>query len=61
MSDAAMDALAAAETRDKAGLLRIGDQVVMSCEGCHDAFKPSIPSEGMMHEPDYDYLHHLFR
>ena len=60
MTNAAMLALDAARNKDKALLGSTGDVLVASCQGCHDAFKPSIPSEGILHEPDYDYLFHLF-
>ena len=55
-----MLALDAAQRGDKAMLARAGDELVGSCEGCHAAFKPGLPTEGMIHQPDYDYLYHLF-
>jgi len=61
MMDASVLALDAAKSQDKAKLLAAGDPLVESCEGCHVAFKPGIPTEGIMHQPDYDYLYHLFR
>ncbi len=61
MMDAAVQALNAAKAQDKAMLLAAGDPLVASCESCHAAFKPGIPTEGIMHQPDYDYLYHLFR
>lgn len=61
MSNAATLALEAAKNKDKAVLLSIGDVLVASCEGCHEAFKPGIPTEGFTHQPDYDFLYHLFR
>ncbi len=60
MTNAAMLALDAARNKDKALLSSTGDVLVASCEGCHNAFKPGIPTEGIMHAPDYDYLYHLF-
>jgi hypothetical protein len=27
----------------------------MTCEGCHDAFKPDLPTEGIMHVPHHEY------
>jgi hypothetical protein len=61
MTSAAKLALDAAERKDKALLLSLGDALTASCEGCHEHFKPGIPTEGYSHMPDYDYLYHLFR
>lgn len=61
MTSAAMLALDAARSKDKTLLLSVGDVLVASCEGCHQAFKPELPTEGLSHMPDYDYLYHLFR
>lgn len=61
MMNAAVQALDAAKAQDKAKLLAAGDPLVESCEGCHVAFKPGTPTEGILHQPDYDYLYHLFR
>jgi hypothetical protein len=61
MMDASVMALEAAKAQDKAALLAAGDPLVVSCEACHAAFKPGIPTEGILHQPDYDYLYHLFR
>jgi len=60
MTNAAMLALDAAKNKDKALLACTGDVLAASCQGCHDAFKPGIPTEGFTHQPDYDYLYHLF-
>lgn len=61
MMNAAVLALDAAKSQNKAALLAAGDPLVASCEGCHSAFKPDVPTEGILHQPDYDYLYHLFR
>lgn len=60
MTNAAVLALDAAKNKDKYLLNSTGDVLVASCEGCHDAFKPGSPTEGFTHQPDYDYLYHLF-
>jgi len=60
MTNAAMKALEAAGEKDKLKLGLAGDDLVDSCEGCHEAFKPTLPTEGILHQPDYDYLYHLF-
>jgi len=44
MMDASMLALNAAKAQDKAKLLEAGGPLVDSCEGCHQAFKPELPS-----------------
>jgi hypothetical protein len=61
MSDGAMLALDAATNKDKAKLAEAGNALVESCEGCHAIFKPEVPTEGITHMPDYDFLYHLFR
>ena len=60
MSSAAVIAMDAAKTRNKDLLTTAGDALVMACEGCHDAFKPASPTEGITHMPEYDHLYHLF-
>jgi hypothetical protein len=50
----------AAKTKNLELLGTAADALVASCEGCHDAFKPELPTEGIMHLPDYDHLYHLF-
>ncbi len=60
MTNAATLALEAAKNKDKPLLASTGDVLVASCEGCHNAFKPNVPTEGITHQPDYDYLYHLF-
>lgn len=49
MNEASLQALNAARARDLTGLGRAGDKLVESCEGCHQQFKPSIPTEGLLH------------
>lgn len=53
MSNAGMDALAAAKARNVANLGGAGDRLVESCEACHKAFKPGLPSMGIYKSPDY--------
>ncbi|MEX2366345.1 MAG: hypothetical protein WD601_07035 [Pseudohongiellaceae bacterium] len=59
--------MTAAELAQDAGRLHdsilldtAGDMLVESCEGCHQVFKPDLPTEGLAHEPYYDDLYHLF-
>jgi cytochrome c556 len=49
MSDAAMAALKATEGENFDALVAANGQLVVSCEGCHKAFKPDLPSEGIVH------------
>lgn len=41
--------LAEARSTDQEAWLAIGDRLVDNCEGCHQAFKPELPSEGVLH------------
>jgi hypothetical protein len=49
VSTAGMAALKAAETRNQRALVAANGQLVEACEACHKRFKPSLPSEGIMH------------
>ena len=49
MSDAALAALKATEGENFEALVGANGQLVESCEGCHKEFKPSLPSEGILH------------
>jgi hypothetical protein len=61
MSSAALVAMDAAKAKDKELLSSAADTLLISCQSCHDAFKPGIPTEGFVHQPQYDQLYHLFR
>jgi len=50
MSDAGVAALQAAEARNFEGVVAANGQLVESCESCHKEFKPSLPSEGIVHK-----------
>lgn len=54
MTDAALAALAAVQDHDQRALEAAGGDLVNSCEGCHDQFKPDAPTEGILHVPHYD-------
>lgn len=60
MSTIAQQAIVAAQDHDKALLQAVGNDLTDSCEGCHDLFKPDLPSEGIDHNPDYDLVYHVF-
>lgn len=49
MSDAAEAAIKAGEAKNLEALVAANGQLVQSCEGCHKAFKPELPSEGIVH------------
>ena len=48
MNEASLMALTSARTQDMGMLTRAGDRLVESCEGCHQQYKPSIPTEGYL-------------
>lgn len=51
LQDGAAQAIAAYEAKDQSLLDAAGDAILMTCEGCHQAFKPDLPTEGIMHIP----------
>jgi hypothetical protein len=53
MSNAGMDALSAVKARNIDQLTAAGDRLVASCNACHVAFKPDLPSMGIYKSPDY--------
>ena len=55
MIEETKQALAAIDAKDQAALKASGERLVDTCEGCHDAFKPNIPTEGILHVPHHDY------
>lgn len=52
LTDGGLAALSAARRKDQEALLKAGDQLVATCEGCHKEFKPELPTEGLVH-PHY--------
>lgn len=60
MSTIAQQAIVAAQDMDRTSLRNVANDLTDSCEGCHDLFKPDLPSEGIAHNPDYDLLYHIF-
>ena len=50
MSDAGLAAFKASENKDLKALVAANSQLVESCESCHKQYKPSIPSEGIVHK-----------
>lgn len=47
--------LAAIEEQDQAKLLAAGEKLVETCEGCHADYKPTSPTEGILHVPHHEY------
>ncbi len=60
MTDTAMQAMIAAQDHDQPMLLKAGNDLTDACEGCHETFKSALPTEGFTHQPDYDFLYHMF-
>lgn len=50
MSDAGVAGLEAIAGENLQALVAANGQLVESCEGCHKAFKPDLPSEGITHQ-----------
>ncbi len=50
LRDAGVHAVDAVRARDLARVASAGDEIVDVCEGCHIAFKPDLPTEGMFGE-----------
>ncbi len=55
MTDAALTSRTAIQNLDQEALRDAGRMLVDACEGCHTAFKPDIPTEGLSHIPHYDF------
>ena len=55
MIEETREALIAIEAKDQEGLLASGERLINVCEGCHEIFKPTLPTEGIMHVPHHDY------
>jgi hypothetical protein len=51
LSHAALSSLNAIRARNLEQLVRANGLLTDSCEGCHDEFKPSLPTEGIVHQP----------
>jgi hypothetical protein len=51
MSDAGVAALNAAKGKNFEALVAANSRLVESCEQCHKAFKPELPTEGIVHTP----------
>ena len=47
--------LSAIDAKDQDSLRAAGERLVEICEGCHEGFKPNLPTEGIMHVPHHEY------
>jgi cytochrome c556 len=54
LTKAALDAIQAAKSKNVEALVKANGVLVESCEGCHKAFKPELPSEGIVHHPPHE-------
>jgi hypothetical protein len=48
MTDLALAAARAAKTKNVAELKKVGDELILNCEGCHRAFKPEVPTQNIL-------------
>ena len=51
LSHAALSSLNAIRARNLEQLIRANGLLTESCEGCHEEFKSSLPTEGIVHQP----------
>jgi cytochrome c553 len=57
MAEAGKAAQTAAQARNLAALVDANGQLVATCEGCHKAFKPELPTEGVAHQRPHSDSH----
>jgi Cytochrome C' len=57
MTTAALADLSAAKSRNLEAVIKANGELVASCESCHKAFKPELPSEGIVHQRPHSELH----
>ena len=55
LTDASLAARAAIQAYDQTALSNAGDRLIDACNGCHQSFKPEIPTEGLVHIPHFDF------
>lgn len=53
MRTVALEAKAAVDAKDQERLALVGDRLVELCQGCHQKFKPGLPSMGITRFPIY--------
>jgi hypothetical protein len=57
MAAAGMAASIAAKSKNKDALIKANGDLVAACEGCHKAFKPELPTEGIAHQRPHSESH----
>ena len=57
MTNAALADLSAAKARNLEGVIKANGDLVASCESCHKAFKPALPTEGIAHQRPHSESH----
>ena len=57
MGEAALAANAAAKQKNLEALVAANSALVESCESCHKAFKPDLPTEGIVHQTPHSETH----
>jgi cytochrome c556 len=61
MTSAALAVLSAAKSRDLEKVIQANGELTFSCEGCHKAFKPDLPTEGLLHQRPHSESHETNR
>jgi cytochrome c556 len=51
LADAAVASLNAVRSKNFEAVVAANGRLTDTCEGCHDEFKPSLPTEGIVHQP----------
>ena len=59
MTAAALAGVSAAKSRNLEALIKANGELVTTCEGCHKAFKPELPSEGILHQRPHSESHEV--
>ena len=54
LTNAALDAIKGAKSKDLQVLVKANGQLVAACESCHREFKPNLPTEGIAHHPPHE-------
>jgi hypothetical protein len=57
MTAAALAGLSAAKSRNFEAVVTANGDLVKACESCHKAFKPGLPSEGILHQRPHSESH----
>lgn len=57
MGDAALAALTAAQAKNLDALVKANGALVDTCQNCHNAFKPALPTEGIVHQRPHSESH----